>query len=183
MEKKIIRNNILKKRLSLSEEEVFKYSKIILDTLEQSKFFKNSKNIAMYYPFKKEVDLLPLFYKYKTQKNFLFPKIENNNMNFHEVSSINDFVKGNFGIMEPKNSPFEEKIDLFLIPGIAFSPTLYRIGYGGGFYDKFIQKIYYNTILCGISFDIQILKNLPIEKHDQKLNVVITNKEVYKDEG
>jgi 5-formyltetrahydrofolate cyclo-ligase len=85
--------------------------------------------------------------------------------------------------MEPTEDRFENEIDMFLIPGVAFSPYLYRIGYGGGFYDRFIENINYKTILCGISFDLQVVDNLPIEKHDQRLDMIITNKEVYINES
>ncbi|MDK2945703.1 5-formyltetrahydrofolate cyclo-ligase [Geotoga petraea] len=183
MDKKKLRKQIIEKRVLLSDQEVSIKSKIISKKIENLTIFKDSENIAMYYPFKKEVNLLPLFNKYKLQKNFLFPKTLGKTMKFHKASSLDHFVKGNFGIMEPTEDRFENEIDMFLIPGVAFSPYLYRIGYGGGFYDRFIENINYKTILCGISFDLQVVDNLPIEKHDQRLDMIITNKEVYINES
>jgi len=180
MEKSLIRENIIKKRSVLSQKNITLYSRNIINKIENQVFFQKSKNIAMYYPFKNEVDLLKLYDKYKSIKNFLFPKVQGKDMNFHKVNNYSDFSKGNFNIMEPKTEIFKGNIELFLIPGVAFSKKLYRIGYGGGFYDKYINKKVDDSILVGIAYDFQIFDELPIEKHDQKLHVILTNKGVYK---
>ncbi|MGM0640392.1 MAG: 5-formyltetrahydrofolate cyclo-ligase [Thermotogota bacterium] len=180
MNKKEIRKSIINKRKSLSKNEVENMSSIIIKKIIQEEFFKNSKNIAMYYPYKNEVDLLDIFKENKDFKNFLFPKVHGKEMIFHLVKDLDDFSKGNFNIMEPKTKVFQGHIDLFLIPGVAFSPHQYRIGYGGGFYDKYISKNVNKSKLIGIAFDLQIIENLPVEKHDQKLDMIITNKGVYK---
>lgn len=183
MRKNILRKQMIDKRMKLTDEEVKNKSNSIISKIEEKDFFENSKNIAIYYPFKNEVDLLNLFEKYKENKNFFFPKTCNKTMNFHKVSSLSNFEKGNFGVMEPTEDISECSIDLFLIPGVAFSPSLYRIGYGGGFYDKYIENIKYPTILIGVAFDIQVIDDIPVEEHDKKVDKLITEKEVFSDES
>ncbi len=179
MNKKVIRKNIINERKSLNKNQIEFMSSNVVKKITEKYFFIESKNIAMYYPFKNEVDLLNIFKKYNESKNFLFPKVHGNEMKFHLVKDFNDFSLGNFNIMEPITDVFEQNIDLFLIPGVAFSPNLYRIGYGGGFYDKYISKHVNDSKLVGVAFDFQIIENLPLEDHDQKLDIIITNKGVY----
>lgn len=183
MDKNNLRKKMIEKRIKLTDQEVKNKSNSIISKIEEQDFFHNSKNIAIYYPFKNEVDLLFLFDKYKKDKNFLFPKTYNKTMKFHKVSSLSNFKKGSFGVMEPTEDIFKNSIDLFFIPGVAFSPSLYRIGYGGGYYDKYIKNINYQTRLIGVAFDMQVIDDIPVEEHDQKLHKLITEKEVFSDES
>ena len=121
-----MRRNILALRKKLSAEDVDILSKKIANTLISLDIFKNSEVIALYVPIKNEVDLISLLAE--KGKRFLFPRVETGTkkLTFYEAKSPDDFEKGSFNIPEPKttlNKVDIENIDLFLVPGVAFSVT------------------------------------------------------------
>ncbi|GAB6188739.1 5-formyltetrahydrofolate cyclo-ligase [Marinitoga arctica] len=176
--KKILREIMLEKRKSINKKEYIEKSYIISEKIAKLLNFTFFNSIAMYYPFRNEVDILNLidiFY----EKDILFPKICGKNMYFVKINSIMDFKKGKFGIMEPIGEEFKSDIDVFLIPGVAFDEKLYRLGYGGGYYDRYFSK-HKKSFLIGVGFDFQILKELPIFDHDIKMDIIITEKRILK---
>jgi 5-formyltetrahydrofolate cyclo-ligase len=89
------------------------------------------------------------------------------------------FIKNQFGVLEPKYKNIVQNVDLFIVPGVAFTQTGFRVGRGGGYYDELLQK-YPKAIKIGICHDFQILNDLPIEEHDVAMDYVFTNKNYYK---
>ncbi|MAH80946.1 MAG: 5-formyltetrahydrofolate cyclo-ligase, partial [Rickettsiales bacterium] len=92
------------------------------------------------------------------------------------VTSLNELTPGKFGIMEPKSSKEKKKIytnQIWLVPGLGFDKAGNRIGFGKGIYDQLLSKS--NNYKIGIGYDIQLIKKVPIEKHDIKMNTIITN--------
>ena len=139
--------------------------------------FKDSTTITLYVPIKNEVDLMPLLGI--KGKRFLFPRVENGTkkLTFYEASSPDDFEKGSFNIPEPKttlNKVNIENIDLFLVPGVAFSEKCERIGYGGGFYDTTLKYKNKNARTLGVAFDFQIVEEGFSEPFDERLDAVAT---------
>jgi 5-formyltetrahydrofolate cyclo-ligase len=175
-----IRKTLLKKRKELPEEEYDKKSIIILENIRNILNNFNYNNIAMYYPFRKEVNILPLL-EIIDEKNIFFPKIVGNEMTFVKISSMNDFEKGKFGIMEPIGNYYSDNIDVFLIPGVAFDIKFYRLGYGGGYYDRYFSN-HKRGFLIGIAFDFQVVKELPSFEHDIKMDMIITENRILKGE-
>ncbi|KAF2955661.1 5-formyltetrahydrofolate cyclo-ligase [Marinitoga sp. 38H-ov] len=173
-----IRKIFLEKRKKMLESEYNEYSLIIRENIKNFLKDLDYNNIAMYYPFRKEVDLLPLIYEFK-DKNLFFPKVIDKDMKFIKISSINDFKKGKFGIMEPAGNYYTDEIDVFLIPGVTFDNNLFRLGYGGGYYDRYFSK-HKRGLLIGIAFDFQIIKELPAFEHDIKMDAIITEKRILK---
>lgn len=174
------RKDFLSQRLNLNIEEYKKLNKNIFDRILKILSKKNFNSIAMYYPFKKEVDLLKLMDVLK-DKDILFPKVFGKEMEFIKINSLNDFKKGKFGIMEPEGEFYDKQIDIYLIPGLAFDKQLYRLGYGGGYFDKYFAK-HQRTLLIGVCFDFQILEKLPILNHDIKMDMIVTEKRILKGE-
>ena len=180
MNKSQIRKNIL----NLRKNSFNKNLKINLD-----KFFSflktntKSKNIGGYYPSNFEIDNLEVLYSLK-KKNYKIslPKIEKNNkMNFFRWSS-EDFLKINkFGIPEPTSLKIVFP-DILLIPLVAFDKNLNRLGYGGGFYDRYIDRIEKTKKVTkiGLAFSYQKVRIIPINQYDKKLDYVITEKEILK---
>ena len=100
-------------------------------------------------------------------------------MNFKLWSFKEPLYVNNFGILEPNNSKKEIIPDLILVPLVAFDNQLNRIGYGKGYYDRSlekIKKINKNTISLGIAYSFQRIKNIPINKHDFKLDYIFTER-------
>ena len=103
-------------------------------------------------------------------------KIENNIINFYYINSLNDLKVGLFGILEPTT---QEKVNNYenttcIVPGICFDKNNYRIGYGKGFYDKFLSNK--NIYTIGICYKETLINKIPIDKYDISLNEIISTK-------
>ena len=150
-------------------------------------FFKNNnyifKNVGGYFPSNYEIDDLKIL-KFLEKKNFniLLPVIKKNNqMDFFKWSANDPLKINKFGIPEP----IGRKIfipDILLIPLVSYDRKLNRLGYGGGFYDRYIEKIekHKKIIKIGLAFSYQKTKKIPINKFDKKLDFIINEKEILK---
>ena len=133
-----------------------------------------------YYPYNYELDILNILESLE-KKNFLIslPKIgKNNTMSFYQWS-LNDPLKINkYGIPEPI-SKIKVNPEILLVPLVAFDDQLNRLGYGGGYYDRYISKVQKNNkiIKIGMGFSYQKVKKLPVNKYDKKLNYIVTEKD------
>ena len=142
------------------------------------------QSIAIYYPFDNEASPLEIFnYLHSKNKEVLLPVIENNSKTllFAKYDMQSKLVKNNFGIVEPKDKEFVdiEAIDIALIPCVAFNDKLFRLGMGGGFYDRTFSKKS-STILIGMAYSFQYENESFQEKHDVKMDYVITQKGILK---
>ena len=158
--------------------------------LNTSKIFQilnslNLKNkiVGGYYPVNFEMDDLQIL-KELENKGFKIslPIIKKNNeMDFYLWSSNNLLFTNKYGIPEPENTTLV-KPDIIFVPMVAFDQRLFRIGYGGGYYDRYIEKIsrVKNLIKIGIAHSSQKIKKIPNNKHDKKLDIIITEKFVLK---
>lgn len=176
-EYKKIRNNINIKNKEQKTEEI---TKKFINTTQ----FKNAEIIAIYKSFSSEVSTEEIIkYALKSGKKIALPRVNKSKLDFYEIKSIDEkLIKSNFGIEEPiensKTFVDKQKIDLVVVPGLAFDKEKNRLGYGGGFYDRFLAGI--NALKIGICFDEQLLKNetLPVKETDVKLDIIITDKEM-----
>lgn len=95
-----------------------------------------------------------------------------------------DVQLGSYGIREPKNEFIRlydpTSIDVLIVPAVAFDINKYRLGYGGGFYDRFIESLRDDTLIIGIAFDFQVFDIIPKEPHDAKMDLIITESKVLK---
>lgn len=105
-------------------------------------------------------------------------------MNFHIISSLSDLEKGSYGILEPKAGILpvsDEEIDLrntvCIVPGFSFSENGYRLGYGGGYYDRFLSK-HRNIKKIGICFDEMLSENIPTADNDIPVDIIVTDKKI-----
>ncbi len=181
MIKSQIRNKIIKVR----NKKFDKNLKIDLDKFISFLKIKklNSKNVGGYYPSNYEIDDLELLVLLK-KKNFKvsLPIIKKNNqMNFYNWS-INDPLKINkFGIPEPLGSKIIYP-DILLVPLVAYDGHLNRLGYGGGYYDRYIEKLekIKKVIKIGLAFSFQKISSIPINQYDKRLDFIFTEKEILK---
>ena len=177
MNKSEIRKQILKIR----QKKNFKNFKIefndILKVLKKDKIIR--KNVGGYYPYNYEVDAIKILEKFE-KKNYLIslPKIKKNSqMDFFHWSIKDPLTINRYGIPEPVS----DKIiypDILLVPLVAYDKSFNRLGYGGGFYDRYIKRIKKNKniLTVGLAYSFQKVKKVPINKYDIKLDFVITNK-------
>ena len=176
-----IREEMKNFRKGLSEEEILTLSKRIEEKLYEVIHAQNRKDILCFYPLEDEVNLLPLYEKFlKEGYRLYFPKSYPEEILFYQVDTMKDFKLGAFRIMEPYGTKeryiYHEIPSVCITPGLAFSKTHYRIGFGGGYYDKFLK--YKDIYKIGVCFDSQILEFEP-KNHDVDMDLVITDKNIY----
>ena len=181
MNKFKIRSKILKRR----KNNINKNLKIDPNKfISFIKFKKYSfKNLGGYYPSNYEIDdlhILELFEK--KNYNILLPKIgKNNQMDFLKWSNNDPLKLNKYGIPEPVLSKISYP-DILLVPLVSYDNDLNRLGYGGGFYDRYIEKIekIKKVIKIGLAFSYQKLNTVPANKYDKKLDFIFTENEVLK---
>ena len=180
MLKSKIRKKILKIRKKKNNGKVvIKFYKIfnLLKNITQI----NKKIIGGYYPINHEIDDLKMLKEFEKKKiKISLPIIKKNSKMIFAQCSLNDpFVINRFGIPEPTSNKIMIP-DILLVPLVAFDKKLNRLGYGGGFYDRAIKlfKSKKKIITIGLAFDFQEVYFLPVSRHDQKLDYIITNKNI-----
>ena len=176
MNKSVIRKKILKVRKKKSKNLEINFRNI-LKILNKSK--TSGKIIGGYYPYNHEVNTLKILEKFeKLNYQISLPKIKKNfQMDFFKWS-VKDLLSINkYGIPEP----ITDKIvypNILLVPLIAFDKHLNRVGYGGGFYDRYLERVkkIKNIMTIGLAYSFQKVQKIPVNKYDIKLDFIITNK-------
>ncbi len=173
MDKETIRRKLKKRRSQLSDEFVKIASEIVCQ--KALDIFGSAHTFALYYPFKKELSLLPLFKNLrKLGKTVLFPKVVADKLVLIEAESLRDFAKGAFGIPEPEGEAFNGKVDVIFVPAVAFDLNFNRLGMGKGYYDRLLKGL--SALKVGVCYDFQILPKLPAEPHDVPVDFILTEK-------
>jgi 5-formyltetrahydrofolate cyclo-ligase len=167
-----IRKKNSNKNLEINLKNFFSFLKI-----NKLKF----KNVGGYFPSNFEIDDLKILEMMEKKKiNISLPVIkENNQMNFLQWSRHDPLKINKFGIPEPISSKIIVP-DILLVPVVSFDCKLNRLGYGGGFYDRYIEKIdrVKKVIKIGLAFSYQKIKKVPTNEFDKKLDFIITEKEI-----
>lgn len=143
--------------------------------------FKKAKEIFTYISHNGEVGTDFLIKKIIGKKKVVVPAVRGKRMHLHELENAKDFKVGCFGIREPKNCPRKAKIDsidIVIVPGIAFDKTGHRIGFGGGYFDRFLKKLRSTTI--GLAYEFQIIDKVPAHKYDVPVDFIITEERIIK---
>ena len=180
MKKSQIRKIILKKRFNFN----FKNKKInYLNLVKLIKTVAKNKNIGLYYPIGSEVSTIEIIQHLRKKKYTIsLPVLDKNSkMSFYEWKNKSPLKINNFGIPEPiklkKITP-----STLIIPMVAFDAKLNRLGYGGGFYDRFISKLEKNKkiLKIGLALSCQKINKVPTNRFDKKMNYILTENKVYK---
>lgn len=170
--KQRMRELLIQKRRMLSAEERTAQSELILSQLEKMTVFREAKTVLLYYPKNNEVDVLPLFKRYKRDKVLLLPVTHRNGMTANPYEGNDKMHRGKVGIPEPTTPPFEGNIDVIIVPAVAFDKEGNRLGRGGGYYDRFLKKQSHATFI-GVGYDFQLVDEVPVRKHDEKMHRII----------
>ena len=177
MNKCQIRKKILKIRKQKKIKKFIFNFDLILNILKRKKV--SGKIIGGYYPYNYEVDILQILEKFEKKKFIIsLPKIKKNSqMDFYQWSINDPLAINEFGIPEPISKMVKHP-DVLLVPLVAFDKNFNRIGYGGGFYDRYIKKIKKKkkVLTIGFAYSFQKVKKIPTNKHDIRLDFIITNK-------
>ncbi len=179
--KKQYRNEKQCHRRSIPSEKKKIWDRKIFKTIVNRPEIKKSLNIMLYKSTADEVDTgFLLKYLLNRRKNVFLPVVRGKDLKVARINKNTSFKKGKFGILEPegkKIGPVSPKIlEVILVPGVAFSKDGTRLGRGKGYYDRFLKDISDKTILLGVCYSLQLCRDLPSEKHDVKVDDVITEK-------
>jgi len=181
-----LRKNMLNERKSMDINNVTAFSNKIISTIMELPEFINCKSVMLYLSFNKKVDTYPLAkWCLDNGKTVIAPyciKTERKIIPFKINNLTNDLAKSTLGVMEPKHDLLKkidiEDIDLIIVPGVVFDEHCNRIGFGAGYYDRFLPKKSINTPVIGIAYDYQIIDEIPTGEYDVPLDFIITEKRV-----
>ena len=171
--KEILRKEIREKINQLSEEEKHFQSTEIFKKLENLPEFRYANVILMYWSLPNEVETHDFIEKWSVSKTILLPCVEDNHLVLKHYRDNFCLSVGKFNICEPTTEEFLDysKIDLCIIPGLAFDKHGIRLGKGKGFYDKFLSNI--NVMKVGVCFDVQLIESVPHDDWDRKMDLVL----------
>ena len=177
MNKSEIRKKIFKLRKLNNPKNIQINPQSIIKILKKKKY--KGKILGGYYPYNYETDIIPILEKFE-KLNYIIslPKIsKSSEMNFFHWSINDPLIVNKFGIPEPISNKVKYP-DILLVPLVAYDNQFNRVGYGGGFYDRYIKKIrkIKKIITIGLAYSFQKVKKIPINKYDIKLDFVITEK-------
>ena len=182
-EKKELRSKFRKLRASVSETEKRLLDDALCKNIILSSEFKKAKTLLCYFPYGSEPNILPIAEKALAEgKQVAFPIItdtENKKMSFHIIPSLDNTVLGAYGIKEPpKDAPLAllDTDTLCILPALAYDARGNRLGYGGGYYDRFLSKFTGTSVLAIYSF--LYADSLPTDGFDKKADIIITEKGV-----
>jgi 5-formyltetrahydrofolate cyclo-ligase len=153
-------------------------SKAIVATLARHPVFKSGRPVALYSPIPTEPDIEPLWES--VLGRFCYPRVKDGKMEFVEVERLDHLTISSWHPHIREHSLPDARVvspaemGAILVPGLAFTKTGHRLGRGGGFYDRYLASLPAHTIKVGVCFALQIVETLPLEPHDQQMNVVVT---------
>lgn len=176
LDKAELRRSLLKTRQSMTETEWREKSDRICTHLLSFPLFEQAKTILAYFSFRQEPDLTPLFTT--TPHQWGFPRCVGNSLFWHIWKPQDSVKTGTYGIIEPHpHAPtiVPTEVDLILVPSVACDERGYRLGYGGGYYDRLLSSPEWATKpTIGIVFEFAFLPQLPVEPWDMLLGNVCT---------
>lgn len=188
--KQEIRKRIKEKRNAIPEEIREKKDYAVLNQILDAHWFRDAVNILVYSSIQSEVDLSGFCYQAwqwgSPGTRLFFPKVCGDLIEFYHVQAPYKLTPGAFSVLEPDTEKydfisfdsdiFSAEKSVILVPGIAFSTDGYRIGYGRGYYDRFLAA-HQTLYSVGIAYTEQLLEKIPAETHDYQLDEIITDKE------
>ena len=175
-----LRRSLLQKRRSLSPTQWRTKSEQICEQLQSFPIYQESKTVLAYFSFRQEPDLSLLFTSTDNQHRWGFPRCVGKSLIWHLWQPGEKLVQGKFDILEPlADAPTisASEVDLILVPCVASDRQGYRLGYGGGFYDRLLTSSEWKNIpTVAIVFEFAYLSTLPVDPWDILLQYVCTEK-------
>lgn len=182
-DKRSIRKLFLQQREQLIGTEVERLSVAAQETLLNLSAFQGAKKLALYSPIRNEVATGNLLLAaLAADKQVCYPRVVGDDLLFFQIDSLDDLQIGSFGIGEPDRQSIEidpASIDFLLLPGVAFDRHGFRLGYGRGYFDRLLCNGNFAGLRVGFCYDFQIVDNLPVDDHDQKVELLVTNKGIF----
>lgn len=175
-----LRKILLQKRDSISHDLIEISSKQIHKNLRKNPEYQQAEVIGSYFPIGSEVKTQDIMQEIlESGRTLLLPKVIGNKLSFRKVQDIKNLERSKFGIMEPKDYCEEiTNIDLILVPTVAITTDGVRLGYGYGYYDRFLFDS--KTASVSLTYSTQIVKSIPSSEHDIKIDWIVTEDGFFK---
>ena len=174
-----LRNLLLEKRDNTSYDLLKIASDKMQKKLKKIYAFTNAHRIGVYYPIGSEILTQNIIQELISNGQEVFlPKVVDGKMEFRKITDFSSLEKGSFDIMEPKDDcKVNNSLDVILVPTVGISPTGVRLGYGHGFYDKFLAE--HKTTTISLILEKQIIKNIPKSEHDILMDWIVTEDRMF----
>ena len=185
-QRNLLRQEILAKRRQLTAKESAQAGLSILKTIMQMNVFKRTVNVASYISLSGELCTQDMNEYFMTRHHLCLPYMvtgQKGKMDFYSFKKGDELVENRFHILEPKNQPenlvLEDKIDVIVVPLVAFDNKGNRMGMGGGYYDRMLKKGRKDCLVIGVAYEFQQVDKLLVEEWDMPMDIVITEKNCY----
>ena len=182
-EKNLIRKQMKQLRADMTRTERFEKSMQIFEQLITVPEFKRADRIYTYVSMDNEIDTIMLIdYSLSLEKRVFVPRVSGKDMEFYEISDISELNPGYMGIHEPDingKEPDYSRTGFMCMPGLAFDRSYNRIGYGGGFYDRYLSvenKLY----KAALAYEAQLLESIPAQDGDVRPDMIVTEESIYR---
>lgn len=182
-EKNLIRKRMKQLRADMTRTERFEKSMQIFEQLITVPEFKRADRIYTYVSMDNEIDTIMLIdYSLSLEKRVFVPRVSGKDMEFYEISDISELNPGYMGIYEPDingREPDYSRTGFMCMPGLAFDRSYNRIGYGGGFYDRYLSvdnKLY----KAALAYEAQLLESIPAQDGDVRPDMIVTEESIYR---
>lgn len=174
--KKEIRKKYRALRDQMDPASVLALSARICENIRSLEAFQNADYIYAYYPLGNEADIRPVIEEaWRLGKKTAFPKVFGDDMRFFQIDDFSHLHPGTFGVMEPEEDhPVNWKDVLVLVPGVAFDLKGNRMGFGKGYYDRYLKELP-GAVTVGVAYGLQIADCIPTEDTDIRLDVIVTD--------
>lgn len=182
-EKNLIRKQMKQLRADMTRTERFEKSMQIFEKLITVPEFKRADRIYTYVSMDNEIDTIMLIdYSLSIEKRVFVPRVSGKDMEFYEISDISELSPGYMGIYEPDingKEPDYSRTGFMCMPGLTFDRSYNRIGYGGGFYDRYLSvenKLY----KAALAYEAQLLESIPAQDGDVRPDMIVTEESIYR---
>ncbi len=182
-EKNLIRKQMKQLRADMTRTERFEKSMQIFEQLITVPEFKRADRIYTYVSMDNEIDTIMFIdYSLSLEKRVFVPRVSGKDMEFYEISDISELNPGYMGIYEPDingKEPDYSRTGFMCMPGLAFDRSYNRIGYGGGFYDRYLSvenKLY----KAALAYEAQLLESIPAQDGDVRPDMIVTEENIYR---
>lgn len=182
-EKKAIRTRVLAARDALAADTRARFAESVSASVLSSAQFEHANTVLAYVSFGSELSTDAILQRTLAEgKSLVLPRVAKGvaQLQLHRVDALDQLVDGVWGIREPRHDAPAmrlEDIDFILVPGVAFDLAGFRIGYGGGYYDRLLAAANPATVRLSVAFDCQLIGAVPNETHDERVDIIITNQQ------
>lgn len=177
-EKEKLRKEIAAKKREFTQEDLLRMSEEVFSVLEITGLFRDISTVFIYNSMPDEVATQDFIKKWGNEKNFYYPVVVNDNLVFRKITGDTVYTKSKIGVDEPSGDDFLDfgKLDMVIVPGVAFDRKGNRLGRGKGYYDRFLSQI--KAPKVGVCFDFQLYDQIPVSDNDIKMDIVVSENDL-----